>query len=159
MVFEGPGGRVSLWSLGIVVSLFLLVLQPACSTQLSTAAAQSPAGDAGVAPVEFAQSGPDELFAFARDYAASKGYRFGTGADVMLRNRTGLAVQEMADLSALQRKEKTTEAKRNIARFIDAMIAASKEIPGYAERTPGVIGEQTYDRAERRLCPIWPICR
>lgn len=37
------------------------------------------------------------------------------------------------------------------------MIAAAKEIDGYEEQHPGVIGEQTFARAQK-LCPLWLIC-
>ncbi|MCP5421186.1 MAG: hypothetical protein H6969_11960 [Gammaproteobacteria bacterium] len=151
------------WIFGFGASVFLVVASQACRSAvpltLPAPPTQSPVGELGVAQLVPLESSSDELFAFAQEHASSKGYRFGSGADVMLRNKIMLATQNMMSLPASQRKATTAEAKKNIARFIDEMIAASKEIPGYSTRNPGVIGEETFTKAASQLCPLWPICR
>lgn len=162
MRFATQGSRALQFSLAFGVSVFLVAMNQACAGAAPPTRSAGPAlsRDAGgVAPLGSVEPPSDGLFAFAREYAASKGYRFGSGADVMLRNATAQANQEITGLSAYEREVRTAEAKKNIARFIDAMIAASHEIPGYSEQSPGVIGEQTFEMARRRLCPLWPICR
>jgi len=100
----------------------------------------------------------ESLFRHAEKYAASKGYSFGDGAHVMLNQVAQRGEAEIALLPPEKRQEKVEEARANFERFIDAMIVASKEIPGYEAASPGKIGEQTYARAKNKLCPIWPIC-
>ena len=105
------------------------------------------------------EPGSNELWAFAQTYADSKGYRFGPGASDWLRQATVDGLREIETSAPAARKKKVDEGKENIARFIDAMIRASREIPGYSGRHPYVIGEETYMKAQGWLCPIWPICR
>ena len=152
---------VSFWIAGLSASVVLLLTQLNIGLR-SEAAAQSSVGLTGSSQVGHVRLEADELFAYAHNYAASRGYRFGSGADVMLRER--LANLSPVELDAAR----LDEAKRNIERFVDAMIAASNEIPNYSDRSPaitgetrssGIIGEQTFAIALRRMCPIWPICR
>jgi len=103
---------------------------------------------------------PDNaLEEFAQSYASSRGYRFGSGANVMMTSMGRQAVIEIKQLPPDLQAQRLSEAKINIMRFIDEMIKESKKIPNYSIGNPGVIGEQTFTKAWQKLCPIWPICR
>lgn len=141
-----------------VWALLLAATQVGAATPTLTVGSAATGDLGGVAPHGQVDSALGDLFVFTQEYAASKGYRLGPGASVTLRNATGRAMQEIAGLSADEREGRMAEAKKNIARFVDGMIAAAQQIPGYADRNPGVIGEATFATAARWLCPLWPIC-
>ena len=100
----------------------------------------------------------EELILGVEAYAKAKGFRFGDGAEYMLRSSAELGARDISQLPRASQDRKKLEAKRNLEKFVDAMIEASKEIPGYSEQHPGVIGEQTFAAARKKLCPLWPIC-
>jgi hypothetical protein len=91
----------------------------------------------------------DDVFKELSNYALSRGFRFGDGADHYLRNMTE---------QALHRGAEHDETLNALKVFVDQMIRAVGEIPGYADDHPGVIGEQTFGIAHSMLCPLPPIC-
>ena len=42
--------------------------------------------------------------------------------------------------------------------FVDQMAVARAKISGYLDSHGDAIGEQTFQWARERLCPLWPIC-
>ncbi|HBC06236.1 MAG TPA: hypothetical protein DC046_01485 [Rhodospirillaceae bacterium] len=94
-------------------------------------------------------SASDVLSTELRNYALSRGFRFGDGADQYLRNMTE---------QALERGAEHDEVLNALKVFVDQMIVASRQIRGYADNHPGVIGEETFGIAHSLLCPLPPIC-
>jgi hypothetical protein len=89
------------------------------------------------------------IYERAVEYAQKRGYRFGDGADAMIRSHAMQAGEQIARMS---------EASRAFEKLIDAMIEAANEIPGYKLDRPHIIGEQTYGKALGKICPLWPFC-
>ncbi len=98
-----------------------------------------------------------DLTGYAGRYAASRGYHFGQGAEGLIANAMQQAANQLSQLSQVQCQQGILEARRNIHRYVDAMIANARADASYSKQNPGVIGEQTF-AAARRLCPIWPFC-
>lgn len=94
----------------------------------------------------------------AEQYAAHRGYRFGLGADGLIRNAAANAALAIAALPPDSQQQRLSAAEASFLKFIDEMISQSKQIPGYEGAHPGVIGEETYAKTEIKLCPIWPFC-
>lgn len=107
-----------------------------------------------------AGSGPTDigrqLYEAARNYAASRGYRFGDGAEGDIQHYAGKAALDIEQKRLGQTGIST--AKQAFEKLIDSMIEAANQIPGYAIARPDVIGEQTLGQALNKLCPLWPFC-
>ncbi len=107
-----------------------------------------------------ASSGPTDigrqLYEAARNYAASRGYKFGDGAEG--------DIQRYANDAAIDIEKKRLgqigigKAEQAFEKLIDSMIEAANQIPGYTIARPDVIGEQTLGQALNKLCPLWPFC-
>ena len=76
----------------------------------------------------------------------------------MIRDKIRKAASEIEELPGYEQRLKVEEFQENSMMFIDAMIEASKSIPGYSESHYRVIGELTWKEARVRLCPLWPFC-
>lgn len=114
--------------------------------------ATATAASAGSGPSDMGQ----ELYKIALNYAQSRGYHFGAGADVFIKDhamKAGLEIEQQEFSKAL-----VSKAERAFVKLIDEMIDATREIPNYAVEHPNAIGEQTLGRALNRLCPLWPFC-
>jgi hypothetical protein len=121
--------------------------------------AAPPTGNVVPDGTAFGGNSPDDnllvqnpLYAFAVGYARGRGYRFGSGANQTFFYSTARA---LLDIKTHPELHSSSEARRNVALFIDAMISASYSIPNY---DAGVIGEQTEQKARSTLCPLWPFC-
>lgn len=100
-----------------------------------------------------------EFSAYANYYAARRGYRFGSGAQHMIgRTFAGQAAREVMKKEPRYFESAKKKIRENFRKLIDQMIVESKTIDKYANRQPGVIGEQTLSMAMFKLCPLWPIC-
>jgi hypothetical protein len=99
------------------------------------------------------------LFSWVQLYAASHGYRLGSGAYEEFKRFSATAADDIEGSAPDDRIARLREAGRNLAGLIDRMIIEASAIPDYETRNPGVIGEETLLRALRRLCPIWPVCK
>jgi hypothetical protein len=97
------------------------------------------------------------LLGYAEGYAAARGYRLGQGAEFDFSRAMDLAAARMLNNPRDQCLRSLSEVHINTERYINAMIEAARTIPGYSQRSPGVIGEQTF-AAARRICPLWPFC-
>lgn len=97
---------------------------------------------------------PAALLGFAEGYAAGRGFRFGAGARDDIRTSLARASTELQGLPSDACAQRLNEARQNLGRFINAMIAAAKSPPG----PQAIIGEQTFASARASLCPLWPIC-
>jgi hypothetical protein len=103
------------------------------------------------------------LMSYAIIYADRQGFRFGDGAEKML---TKLATDAATTCIQKAQEEKksqkvevyTRQAEAALSSWVDHMISASREIQGYSEIHPGIIGEETFARAKKLLCPCFPIC-
>ena len=91
-------------------------------------------------------------------YASGKGYRFGVPAYDSMRYHASNAGAEIDRLPTDAQGAKLNEAKDNFAKLIDEMIKAAQTIPGYQDKHPDTIGEDTLLEALGKLCPIWPFC-
>ena len=91
----------------------------------------------------------DQILGAAENFARTRGYRFGDESRREMAQMIARAVESGAD------EQKTVNA---LETFIERMIKAAQEIPGYAEESPGVIGERTFGIAHNSLCPLPPIC-
>lgn len=101
-----------------------------------------------------------EFIEYAEAYAASKGYRFGSGAKIMFRDEFAInAANALMNVNTSQIAVEKNRSREATRKLIDRMIYEANTIPGYAEKSPGVIGEQTLANAQRFLCPLWPICK
>jgi hypothetical protein len=136
---------------------------------LSASAASEPGRTvipSGISEHEWSQlTGPQrisaretEFVAFYNRYLDEKGYRLGNGAMRDFRWAAEEVAGSIEDLSIAEQLQKIKEAEGNFIKVIDAMIVASRSIPGYAETNYRVIGEDTFQAALKRLCPIWPFC-
>lgn len=96
----------------------------------------------------------NELLSEAENRAQSQGVRFGEGAEDFMRAH---ALNAATEIIQSPRHDKE-EAVFAFHKLVDEMIKQSDEIPGYKATRPGIIGEQTLDRALSRLCPLWPFC-
>jgi|SRR5215203_2727936 len=106
------------------------------------------------------------LLHYANWYVASRGYRFGPGAENDITWMTKTAAQQIhSGLSPglpglsdpeLDREFKTRTAEAAFSLFIDQMIAAWPEV--YSPGDPAIVGEKTFAKAKAKLCPLWPIC-
>lgn len=96
----------------------------------------------------------------AENRARMHGVRLGEGADVDIRGFAQAGAQQLiAERPALEKYDPIiSSAAAAFERLIDDMMLAALEIPGYRERHPGIIGEDTLRRALSRLCPLFPIC-
>ncbi|MCG8313683.1 MAG: hypothetical protein MI976_10740 [Pseudomonadales bacterium] len=100
-----------------------------------------------------------EFSAYANYYAARRGYRFGSGAQHMIDRRFAeQAAREVMKKEPQYFEPAKKKIRENFRKLIDQMIIESKTIDKYANRQPGVIGEQTLSMAMFKLCPLWPIC-
>ena len=97
----------------------------------------------------------EELFAAAMERARAGGFELGRGADGDLRNYASRAASDIVERDLADGKDL---ALRNFHTLIDEMIRQARQIPGYAERNAGVIGEETLGSALAVLCPLWPFC-
>lgn len=97
------------------------------------------------------------LLGYAEGYASARGYRLGQGAEFDFSRAMERAAADLNNLPSAVCQRRLFEAHLNTRRYVDAMIDASRTIPGYSNQSPGVIGEQTFASA-KRLCPIWPFC-
>lgn len=103
------------------------------------------------------------LISYAIIYADRQGFRFGEGAEKMLANLTTNAAATCIQNAHEEQKPQmvevyTRQAEAALSSWVDHMISASREIQGYSERHPGIIGEQTFVKARKLLCPCFPIC-
>ena len=103
------------------------------------------------------------LESYARWYASRQKYEFGPGADANITGLSKNAALRIVEKAAEEDRPEKIElymrqAEAALSCFVDHMIAAAQDLPGYAENHPGEIGEETYDRAQLKLCPCWPIC-
>lgn len=103
------------------------------------------------------------LRSYAVWYAGSKGYSFGAGAAGAIESMAGEAAEKMLEEARNTGPPEKAEliirqAEAAISLFIDTMIAAAGEIPGYAQQNEFRIGEDTFSAAWGKLCPLWPIC-
>lgn len=94
-----------------------------------------------------------QMYDVAEQRARSYGLRLGDGADSDIRH-----LCQKAAIRLEKEPARLDEARAAFERLIDEMVVASKEIPGYREANPGVIGEKTLAWARGRLCPLYPIC-
>lgn len=97
----------------------------------------------------------------AMQRAKANGVRLGFGADQFFALRApeaARAIIERARNTGAPIEPLVRTAQLAFERLVDEMLAARKDIPGYIDRHPGVIGEDTLASAMRRLCPLWPIC-
>jgi hypothetical protein len=99
-----------------------------------------------------------QLFGAAEKYAASKGRKFKKGAESHLRTVASKGAVEVFRLPASERAKKIDEADAAFREVIDAMETSAGELPGYVQQNRDLLGEQTFQRAMNRLCPIWPFC-
>jgi len=100
------------------------------------------------------------LFETAEGRAQLHGRRFGPGADTDIRSFASRGADAIISRTAAPTitDPLVADAARNFERLVDEMVASVTELKDYAERNPGVIGEQTLARALSRLCPLFPIC-
>ena len=97
----------------------------------------------------------------ANSYAKFRGYEFGIGASHDIESFCQRAAEEVLkhpDADGNMAGVLIQRANQAFETFIDAMIVEANEIPNYAQRHPGKIGEDTFARAKDVLCPIWPFC-
>jgi len=104
----------------------------------------------------------DHLKGYARVYAFSQGFRFGSGAEYDIAAMAQRAAEEMLDPPAHYRQaglsRLTSIAEKQIGILVDHMIIARAVV--YAgEEESDVIGEATLGWARNILCPMWPICQ
>src|SRR5262249_7268052 len=100
----------------------------------------------------------DGFFGYAADYARSKGYGFSEGTGKLVHQAAQESANQILASPEVSRDGLISDAKSTFKRMVDAMIDSSKEIPGYAAKNPGKLGQQTWEGAKKKLCPIWPIC-
>ena len=94
-------------------------------------------------------------------YAGSRGYEFGQGASSLVKNLSDRAAHEVVthpDFGSAMAGVLIRRADQAFETYIDGMIVAANEIPGYLSDHPGTIGEATFGKAQVALCPIWPFC-
>ncbi len=96
-----------------------------------------------------------EIFEYARRHADGRGFRFGPGVAADFRSAAARAHRDIANPS---KSYTDADAKKAFREMIAEMILVRDEIPGYADRHPGEIGEETLRRAEAKKCPFWPFC-
>jgi hypothetical protein len=99
------------------------------------------------------------LFSWTQLYAASRGYRLGSGAYENFKKFSATAAEDIEGSASDDRTARLREAGRNLAGLVDRMIIEASSIPDYETKNPGVIGEDTLLQALRKLCPIWPVCK
>lgn len=105
----------------------------------------------------------ERLYSFAARYAERFGYRFGPGAEDDVRQAAGTAASAINE----RVKQENVPEKRElyirqtegafeflVERMIFEALTNKQIHPG----PPGIIGEQTFERARALLCPCWPIC-
>lgn len=92
--------------------------------------------------------------------ARSGGVRLGDGADHDMRRYAERGASEILQrFPAVELTDPIVQETREaFHRVVDEMIRGSAEIPGYAARQPGVIGELTLQFALDKLCPLFPFC-
>lgn len=99
------------------------------------------------------------LFETAQSRANSRGFAFKRSASSLVK---GLAQYASANVRGRSLETNRSvelsikDAEVSFKRLIDAMIKSAGEIPGY---DAGRLGEQTYESALKRICPLWPICK
>ncbi len=101
------------------------------------------------------------LFSAAEQRAKAQKYRIGHGAQSDIRNMTEQAAPELlryADFSGAPIESLVRNNEIVIRALIDEMVAAVRAIPGYLDKNPGVVGEETLAVARSRFCPCWPFC-
>lgn len=103
------------------------------------------------------------LRSFATLHANRQGFRFGTNAEVSITDLSKNAASKSIKQAKAEKRPQLVEVYTRIAEaalscWVDHMIAASREIPNYSKNNPGIIGEQTFIRAKKILCPLFPIC-
>ena len=108
----------------------------------------------------------NQLFAAAKARAAQHGIRFRPGASSNLRSMAETGAENI--LSALKKKPAEDQdaylraalrvGSESMVAFVDEMTSARFRIPGYLQSRPDSMGEQTWQAAKDRLCPLWPIC-
>ncbi|ASR10775.1 hypothetical protein CHY08_27230 (plasmid) [Rhizobium leguminosarum bv. viciae] len=105
----------------------------------------------------------ERLFTYASRHAERFGYRFGEGAESDVRNAAGHAASTINERVGKEKKPdrrelyvRQTESAFEflVERMIFEALTNKKIHPG----PPGIIGEQTFERARALLCPCWPIC-
>ncbi|MBY3233394.1 hypothetical protein HFO17_02255 [Rhizobium laguerreae] len=105
----------------------------------------------------------ERLFTFASHHAERFGYRFGDGAERDVRNTAGNAASAINERVNQENKPDKRELYVRqaegafeflVERMIFEALTNKKIHPGQ----PGIIGEQTFERARALLCPCWPIC-
>jgi hypothetical protein len=101
------------------------------------------------------------LWHFAAHHAAARGYVFGDGVELMLPQLAQQMAQRVIERAAIEHvpdEGLLRMAEGNLSAYVDAMIDAAMNEPGYFASRGPVIGELTWDRARKALCPVWPIC-
>jgi hypothetical protein len=98
------------------------------------------------------------FFAFAVDYARSRGYQFGPGA---LQDLEAACTRAELDAADHQLRLSPDQVRENIASWIDVMIASRRQV--YTDRPElmdgNIIGEDTFARARGFFCPgFYPFC-
>jgi hypothetical protein len=100
----------------------------------------------------------NRLMREARDYAKSRGYRLGDGADNHFLEGLRRAAQNIQKRKGDALESTLLEYRKHLERLIDEMIRQSDIIPGYRIKHPGIIGEDTFWAALSVLCPLPPFC-
>lgn len=101
---------------------------------------------------------------YAKWFAASNGFRFAGGAQSQIEEMAQRASKELFKDKLPKRgfnprqQADILQAEAAMARFVSAMIAASRSIKGYSTSNPGLLGERTFERARAAICPFFPIC-
>jgi hypothetical protein len=99
------------------------------------------------------------LYLAAFRHAQGLGYHFGDGADQLMHSWANQAIPKIHQKSPPRPAEEVIqEAELAFMRFVAEMINSSYDIDGYRQQHPHAIGELTLAQAQKRLCPIWPIC-
>ncbi|TBZ77017.1 hypothetical protein [Rhizobium leguminosarum] len=105
----------------------------------------------------------ERLFTYASHHAERFGYRFGEGAEGDVRSAAGNAASAINERVEEEKKPDKRELYVRqaegafeflVERMIFEALTNKKIHPG----PPGIIGEQTFERARALLCPCWPIC-
>ena len=97
----------------------------------------------------------------AFQYANLKEFRFGSGASSDIDRMTKRAAHNIFNPPPRYREDPINDlikiSEGAIAKFIEKMIEAREEV--YEDTVESnIIGEQTFDWAKKRICPMWPIC-
>ena len=90
------------------------------------------------------------LLAKAHYRAADLG--FAPGCEILVNNFISNGAQVLETEGYLSDPERLAIAEANVERFIYEMILEARR-KGYNE-----LHEDTFDLAQSKLCPLWPIC-